>query len=116
MSQHLTPHPYCIAWRTILVQAGVRARDLAKASGVREENLSRYLKGRLWPNRTTIAKVHRGLECVLGKRQGAVDNLVEKLLITGGQYVGRMMSDPADPLYPQFVPMVIQRVKPSKPV
>lgn len=102
-------HPYVDAWRALLAHTGLRPRDIAKAGGFSESAFSCWLSGRRWPCRTSIAKVHRGLECLLGKQQGAVDKLVENMLITGGQVGGKLFEDFGTPIYPQFIPVLVHR-------
>lgn len=102
-------HPYCEIWRVILDHTGLRARDVAKASGIPEATLSRWLRGHRWPNRTSTQKMHRALECLLNRQEGAVDKLVDNMRITGGRIGDKLFEDLGAPVIPSLIPVIIHR-------
>ena len=100
-------HPYIPAWQAIMAHTGLRARDICKASGLAETTYSKYMHGHLWPSRKGIGKVHRGLECLLNKQEGAVDKLVDNLLLTAGKVGAKLFEDVGGAISPQIVPIII---------
>lgn len=107
-------HPFVDAWRVLMAHTGLRPRDISKASGVSEAAFSLWLDGKRWPHRTSIARVHRGLECLLNKHPHAVDKLVDNMLITGGQVGGKLFEDFGPPICPQFIPVIIHNGRRKK--
>lgn len=106
-------HPYIPAWQSIMDHTGLRARDICKASGVAEGSFSKYMNGHLWPSRKAIARVHRGLECLLNKQEFAVDKFVDNLLLTAGKVGAKLFEDVGGPVSPQLVPTLVHR--PARP-
>lgn len=102
-------HPYCEMWQLIMDHTGLRARDIAHASGFSEASLSRWMGGHRWPTRNSVARVHRALDCLLGRQEGAVDKLVDNMRITGGRIGDKLFEDMGAPVIPSLIPVIMHR-------
>lgn len=102
-------HPIIPVWITIIKSAGLRQADVCTAAGIAQSSFSRYRHGYVWPSLATARRINAAIGQLIGRSGEDVDNLVERLWISGGKVGEFLFKGDSVAISPQVIPYVIRR-------